>query len=264
MDPAALLDFLGFSIQEIERMGLIMARLSGLFLSAPFFSRAVGPMRIRVVLIFFLTIIIFPVVPPWKGEGEGVVPAMVFAGFTELLIGAMIGMLVHWVLVSTQVAGGIIGFHMGLSMAMVLDPTSGLQESVLSNLLYLTGLMLFLIMDGHHLLVEGLARSFVSLPLGGGLPPSDHMLQSGVAALSRLFRLSILIAAPVIVATKLLYLGMGLINRASPQIQVFFLAMPLAQMIGFVVVGISMVVFGQVIVREVDAFFSLAFKVVNL
>lgn len=263
MDPLALIDFLGFSVGEVERAILILTRITGLFLSAPFFSRAVGPKRVKTALILAVTVALFPVVAPWSGEGNGQVPSMIAAGVTEIVIGATIGMLVHWVLVAVQVSGSILGFQMGLSMAMVMDPTSGVQEGVLSNLLYLTVLMLFLAIDGHLLLLEGIARSFQVLPLGAGLPHTDSLLESGMKAMSHMFELAILISSPVIVATTLLYLGMGLINRASPQIQVFFLSMPVAQMVGFVIMGLTMILFSKVIIREIDIFFTFAFKAVG-
>ncbi|MBF0126872.1 MAG: flagellar biosynthetic protein FliR [Magnetococcales bacterium] len=255
-----MMDLFGLSTGEIERMVLVLSRISGMFLSAPFFSRSIGPNRIKALMVFAITVVIYPLVTPWSGEGRGDVWAMGFAAVTELIIGATFGMLVHWVLVATQVAGSVMGFQMGLSMAMVMDPTSGVQEGVLSNLLYLTALMIFLIFNGHHLLLEGVARSFATLPLGGGLPHSQDLLQGGMEVMSRMFTWALLIAAPVIGVTKLLYLGMGLINRASPQIQVFFVAMPLAQIMGFIIMGLTMSLFGQVMVQEMDSFFSAAYR----
>lgn len=263
MDPSALVDFLGLSIGEVERAILILARITGLFLSAPFFSRAVGPRRVKSALILALTVVLFPLVSPWSGEGKGQVMPMFAAAISEVIIGAIMGMLVHWVLVSVQTAGAIIGFQMGLSMAMVMDPTSGLQEGVLSNLLYMTFLMLFLAVGGHYLLLEGLARSFHTLPVGGGLPHAGNILEAALKAMSTMFELAILIAAPIIVSNTLLYVGLGLINRASPQIQVFFLSMPIAQMIGFIIMGLTMVLFGKVMIRELDTFFAFSFKAVG-
>ncbi|MEO5364751.1 MAG: flagellar biosynthetic protein FliR [Magnetococcus sp. WYHC-3] len=263
MDPQALLDFLGLSTGEVERMLLILSRVSGLFLAAPFFSRSVGPVRVRAILAMALTLVLFPLSPPWPGEGSGNPWSMAAASLSELVVGAMIGMLAHWVLVAMQVAGSIIGFEMGLSMAMVMDPTSGLQEGVLSNLLYFAGLIIFLSINGHHLLLEGLGRSFTLVPPGTGLPAGQLLLESAVLGLVRMFELSLLIAAPVIVSSKMLYLGMGLVNRASPQIQVFFLAMPLAQLLGLLVMGLSLAVFGQVLIREIGAFLALGMKTVG-
>ncbi|MBF0164725.1 MAG: flagellar biosynthetic protein FliR [Magnetococcales bacterium] len=264
MEPSALLDLFGLSTGEIERLLLIFSRLTGLFLSAPLFSRSVGPSRIKALLLVALTVVIYPLVPPWGGEGRGSVVAMGYAAITEVIIGAVFGMLIHWVLVAVQVAGGLMGFQMGLSMAMVMDPTSGVQEGVLSNLMYMTALMLFLSFNGHHLMVEGIARSFATLPLGAGLPHTEDLLRGGVEMMVRMFRLALIIAAPVIGTTKLLYLGMGLINRASPQIQVFFVAMPIAQIIGFVVMGLTMAIFGQVMVSEMEAFITAALHVLKL
>ncbi|MEG3641423.1 flagellar biosynthetic protein FliR [Magnetococcus sp. PR-3] len=264
MDPAAMMDFFGFTTGEVERMVLIMTRLSGLFMAAPFFSRNVGPRRIRVILLMWITVVLYPIVPPWPGEGNGDIIRMMFTGLVELFIGAMVGMIAHWVLVSVQVAGTMIGFEMGLSMAMVMDPTSGVQEGVLSNLLYLLGLMLFLIIDGHHWLLEGIARSFVSMPLGNPLPYGESMITLVIQGIVHMFELALLLASPVIAAAKLLYLGMGLINRASPQIQVFFLAMPIAQMMGFLILGLTLSIFGQRLMREMELFMNLAFRVVGL
>ncbi len=264
MDPFALMDFLGLSIGEVERFILIVSRFSGMFLAAPFFSRAVGPVQIKTALLLGISIVVFPLVAPWPQEGQAGVSGMVSAVVVEVAKGAIFGMLVHWVLVAVQVAGGVIGFQMGLSMAMVMDPTSGLQEGVLSNLLYLVGLMLLLLMDGHHMLIEGVTRSFQTLPLGSSLPPGDTLIKAGSTAMVQLFKLALLISAPIIAATKLLYLGMGLINRASPQIQVFFLAMPIAQIIGFVVLGLTMTLFSGVMAKEIDGFFNLALKTMGL
>ncbi|MBF0188909.1 MAG: flagellar biosynthetic protein FliR, partial [Magnetococcales bacterium] len=76
MDPAALMDLFGLSIGEVERLVLIAARLSGLFASAPFFSRAVGPVRIRAAIMVMTTFTLFPLVSPWSGEGSGNTEAM--------------------------------------------------------------------------------------------------------------------------------------------------------------------------------------------
>lgn len=263
MDLLSMMDLFGLSTGEIERLVLVFSRLSGLFLSAPFFSRSVGPNRIKIFLLVSITVVIYPLVAPWPGEGKGDLLAMGFAAVTEVIIGAIFGMLVHWVLVAVQVAGGVMGFQMGLSMAMAMDPTSGVQEGVLSNLLYMTAIVIFLAFNGHHLLLEGVVRSFATLPLGGGLPTSDTLLQGGVEIMVRMFKFALLIAAPVIGVTKLLYLGMGLINRASPQIQVFFVAMPIAQMLGFIIMGLTLTIFGQVLVQEINAFFSAAYQVMG-
>ncbi|MBF0158185.1 MAG: flagellar biosynthetic protein FliR [Magnetococcales bacterium] len=266
MDPAALLDFFGLSTGEAERLFLVVVRLSGLFLAAPFFSRAggAGPLRIRVVLILALAVVLFPLVPPWSHEGHSNAPQMAWAALIELSIGAVLGMLIHWGLAAVQIAGNIIGFEMGLSMAQVMDPTSGMQENVLSNMLYMAAMLIFLTIDGHHMLLEGMARSFQILPPGGAGLHRELLLENAVTALMRMFLLSLLIAAPVIVASKLLYIGMGLVNRAAPQIQVFFLAMPLTQMVGFAVLGTSMALFGQVLVREINAFVILTFRMIGV
>jgi len=197
LDPKALLDFLGFSTGELERAVLVLTRLSGLFLAAPFFSRSVGPVRIRVVLLMVIAWMLFPLAPHWQGEGKGDPVAMAMAVAAELLVGMVVGTLTQWMLVVTQTAGSLMGFEMSLSMAEVMDPTSGMQEGVLSSLLYLTTLMIFLAVDAHHVLLEGIARSFKSLPLGVGFPKGETILAAATEGISHMFVLALMIAAPV-------------------------------------------------------------------
>ncbi|MBF0610815.1 MAG: flagellar biosynthetic protein FliR [Magnetococcales bacterium] len=261
MDPQALMDFLGFSTGEVERAALVLSRLTGLFLAAPFFSRSVGPMRVRLALMVAVAWVLFPLAPHWPGEGKGQAVAMSLAVINEVLLGATVGIITHWVLVATQTAGSLMGFEMSLSMAEVMDPTSGMREGVLSNMLYLAALMIYLIINGHHLLLEGLARSFKTLPLGVGLPRGDGLLATVAQGVSHMFVLAMMIAAPVVVASKLLYLGLGLINRASPQIQVFFVAMPIMQLVGFIIMGLGMTIFSDVLVREIEFFLELGFSI---
>lgn len=260
MDPALLMDMLGLSTGEWQRMALVMARLSGLFLFAPFFSRSVGPARIRVILLFTITLAIFPMVPHWPGEGKAQVTAMAMAILTEGIIGLVMGMLTHWALLSAQTAGNIIGVEIGLSMATVMDPTSGMQEGVVSNLLYLASLMIFLALDGHLLLLQGLINSFKALPPGGGAPSPEKMLQGVLIGVTRMFELGILLAAPVIAVSKLIYVGLALINRASPQIQVFFVATPLTQVAGMLLIGLTMGMYSQSQLAHLEEFMTLAWR----
>ncbi|MBF0284591.1 MAG: flagellar biosynthetic protein FliR [Magnetococcales bacterium] len=261
MNPSDLMDLLGFTTGQIERMALVMTRLTGLFLSAPFFSRSVGPFRLRAALLALTTLVVAPLVPPWPGEGKGDVMQLAIALLGELILGAVIGIVIHWALIALQTAGNIAGFEMGLSMAQVMDPTSGMQENVLSNLLYLAGLMIFLTLNGHHWMLEGLVRTFQTFPPGKAFPSSGVLLEVGTVGVARYFTFALLIAAPVVVSSKLLYLGLGLINRASPQIQVFFIAMPVTLMLGIFLMGLTMALFGQVLTRELAAFMTLALKV---
>lgn len=264
MDINQLVDFLGFSVGDLERLVLIITRLTGLIITAPFFSRSAGPPQIRAAFVFITALILWPLVPPWSGEGSGNIPGMFLAGTQELMIGAILGIFVHWAFAAVQMAGSMMGFEMGLSMAQVMDPTSGAQVGVLGNMFYWGAMVIFLAMNGHHTLLLALTDSFKVLPLGSGFPAGADMAQAAVGAVMRLFKIGLLIATPVIAASKLLYLGLGLINRASPQIQVFFVAMPVAQMLGFTVITLTVAAFGHVVIREFEAFMILGLNLLGM
>jgi flagellar biosynthetic protein FliR len=189
------------------------------------------------------------------------VPDRLFAVLLiEVLIGLMLGAAVRVALASMQVAGTIVATQLGLSFASMVDPTSGNQNPVIATFLVLLAAVMVFALDLHHLAIRGMADSYRMLP-PGAVPSTGDAAQYIAANMSAAFRVGVQVAAPFLVFGIVFNLGLGVLSRLMPQLQIFFLALPATIMIGTLIliaaIGIMVGVFvahlqavlGQLIVR---------------
>jgi len=156
----------------------------------------------------------------------------------ELLIGAAIGFLVRLIVGAAMMAGSLVGMQMGLALSRAVDPQTQIQISQVGLVLALIVVMGLLAFDAHHLVIAGLYRSLVVAPVGGtsyGLGAAALMLEAG----GDMFRVAVGIAAPVILAVFLTNLGMAILARTIPQMNVFVVGFLLTISVGFLVLGMS-------------------------
>jgi flagellar biosynthesis protein FliR len=207
----------------------IAVRLSGLMLFAPFFGSVVIPVRVKAILVFALTIVLFPVV----GHDIGPRPLMAwpFLVFTEFLIGAGMGIATNLVFEAAQLSGQVLGVQMGYSLVNILDPQSQVDTTVVSLFYQSIVMLLFLRMDVHYWLLRAIGNSFAYLPPGsahiGGLFTAGVLRAAG-----DLFGLGVQIAAPVLSATLAADVVLGLLGKASPQMPLMLLGPALKSMLG--------------------------------
>jgi flagellar biosynthetic protein FliR len=131
----------------------------------------------------------------------------------------------------------LIGFQMGFSMVNVVDPDSGVSESVTAHFLYMIALMTFLSINGHLYLLQALSLSFKFIP-PGGMVITPHMYKGILSFSGQIFVLAIKIAAPVMIAIFLVDLALALISRAAPQMNVLIVGFPIKIAVGFMFLGI--------------------------
>lgn len=166
----------------------------------------------------------------------------------ELAIGFVLGLSVRMVVAGLQTAGSIVAQQLGLSFAMTVDPAMGGQQAAIGNLLTLLGLTLIFTADVHHLAIAAIRDSYGVLP-PAGVPSTGDAAALAVRAAGRGFALAVQIAAPFIAFAILFNLGIGVLSRLMPQLQVFFLAMPATILVGMLVllavIGVMMGVFVQ-------------------
>jgi len=165
---------------------------------------------------------------------------------SEILIGLVIGFSARLVMSCLQTAGILIAQTMGLGFATTIDPTGGQQNPSLGNLLSLLGITLILTSDLHHVAIVAIHESYRVLP-PGGMPDTGDVLSLALRATSQGFSLAVQISAPFIVFGLLFNLGLGVLARMMPQLQVFFLGAPASILGGMlmlmVVIGVMMTVF---------------------
>jgi len=226
---------------------LVFARVGTLIMLMPGVGEQTVPPRLRLAFAILVALVLFPMVRPLLGGTEGVAgPRLVGLLFGETLIGLILGLTVRMLLAALQTAGLIVSQQLGLAYAMTVDPTMGGQQAAVGNFLSLLGITLIFATDLHHLAIAGIARSYQVLP-PDAVPGFGDALTLALRAVARGFTLAVQISGPFIAFGILFNLGLGVLSRLMPQLQVFFLAVPASVLIGMVILagtlGVMMGVF---------------------
>ncbi|MCZ6862439.1 MAG: flagellar biosynthetic protein FliR, partial [Alphaproteobacteria bacterium] len=150
-----------------------------------------------------------------------------------------IGISVRFLVSALQMAGTVLAYQSSLANAFVFDPASAQQSALSSAFLSTTGVLLIFVTNLHHLMLAGIIDSYQVFKVGASLPVSD-MSETAARLLGRSFVLAMQIAAPFVVVGLLFSLGVGLVNRLIPQVQVFFIAMPMQIAGGFLVLSLTL------------------------
>ncbi|GHT86158.1 flagellar biosynthetic protein FliR [Betaproteobacteria bacterium] len=231
-----------------------LARLLGLLASAPVFSNRATPRRIRLATGVGISLAILPMLPPMPpvvpGSGLGILIMI-----EQIFIGTAIGMTARLIFATIDLASSVIGMQMGLSFALFFDPNSGGQSSVLADFLSLIATLLFLAVDGHLVLISLLVHSFEWVPVGISLRGEgwSHIPR----AASAIFSAGFLLALPLLAVLLVTNISMGVLTRASPQLNLFAIGFPITMAAGYFSLGLILSNFGPVITRLFERFFII-------
>lgn len=205
---------------------LVFGRIGTALILLPGFGEVYVSTRIRLLLGLAVTAVVTPVVqakiPAMPGTPLGL---FVLLG-GEILIGLFLGVLTRILLMALSTAGGIIAYQTSLANALVYDIAAQEQGALVSSLLTAVGVLLIFVSNLHLVMLRALVDSYALFPVGA-VPMIGDMSKMVTEAVSRSFVLSVQIAAPLIVLGLVFFLGLGLLARLMPQIQVFFVAQPL-------------------------------------
>jgi flagellar biosynthetic protein FliR len=226
--------FSGLVAGDLFALLFVFARIGAALMLLPGFGEVFVAIRVRLLIALALTIVVTPVVahlvPP---NPDGAMAMLIVLG-REIAIGLFLGALSRIIVAALHMAGVIIGFQTSLSNAMMFDPLNAGQGSLFGNFLNVLGVFLIFAADLHHLLLLALVDSYATFAPGAVLPVGDFS-STVVRLLCDSFRLAMQISAPFIVMGMLFYLGLGLLARLMPQVQVFFIAIPIQIVIGILV-----------------------------
>ena len=159
--------------------------------------------------------------------------------FFEVTNGIILGLISNIAFEVVLMAGSLIDVHIGLSMVNTIDPNSETNTTITGNLLHYVALVIFFIVDGHHMLIKSLIESFILLPIGKGLLYGDTMMTM-IEIIANYFVIGLKIALPIVLIILLADVCMGLISRAVPQINVMILGLPVKMLIGIIAISISL------------------------
>jgi len=216
---------------------LMFARLGTMTMLMPGIGERGIPTRIRLVIALLLTLVLLPIYRANYPalQGTNYVP-LVGVLIQEVIIGAVLGLTARITLSALEVAGATIANQLGLGFATAVDPNQGQQGMMIGNLLGMLGVTLIFATDLHHLAIGALDQSY-TLFRPGEILPTGEATQLMVTIVGGAFKIGLQLAAPFLVFGLLFNLGLGLLARLMPQLQVFFLGLPLSIMIGFAMLG---------------------------
>jgi len=217
---------------------LVFTRLGTMFMVTPGFGEGFISPRVRLSLALAVSFLVTQFVADKLPEQPVSVIALFLLLGGEVVVGLIIGGALRIAVSSLHVAGTVIAQQSGLSAAQFFDPAQMTQGAITSSFLTLVGMTMIFVTDVHYLFLQGTYASYTLFPVGQ-LPPFGDIadLVSGFVAGS--FKLGFQISAPFLVYGLTFYIGIGLINRLMPQVQIFFVAMPLQIMLAFAVLSIT-------------------------
>ncbi|MCK5126310.1 MAG: flagellar biosynthetic protein FliR [candidate division Zixibacteria bacterium] len=241
-----MFDFINLGAEKIQLFILLMMRVGGIMLTAPVFSHRAIPKKFTVSMSLGLTVVLLPImISTPLPETANLVDLLILC-FREMFVGVLIGTVFSFIFIAARLAGSIVGYQIGFSMVNVMDPNSTSPVSILGELWFLLGTLIFLIINGHHMIISGLVNSFQLIPLGMATPSADigeWLLKYS----SFVFVLAVKFAAPVMITIFLLEIAMGVLARTMPQMNIFIVGFPLKIFVGLLVFGLSLPAFSMIL-----------------
>jgi len=224
------------SYEQLQLLFWVLVRVSILFFLFPIFGAKGIPPLWKAGASMALAILLTPLIPLPRALPQTVFE-IVTGLITEAMLAFFLSFIVRMFLTSVQMAGRFISFQMGLAMANTVDPETGAQNTVLAQFLYLLIVLFFLAINGHHLMIQALVKSFQVVP------PSGFVLKPIFAEIlikvsSDMFVIAIKMAAPIMIALFLSNLCLGIVARTVPQLNILMVGFPLNIGMGLILLGL--------------------------
>jgi len=213
---------------------LIMMRMNAMMVVAPFYSSGVFPFKMRALVSFLVTIVIFPIVASRGYTLPGNMGAYALLVLQEVTIGIFLGFLVNLIFAAFQLSGQFFSVQIGFGINEVLDPIGQVSIPLIGQLKNLIGLLVFLAINGHHFLIKAVFRSYELVPIieltrntTGG------MMKFLMHSFSGMFIIALKIALPIMGTIFLVTVTLGILAKAAPQMNIMMLGFPFKIIVAF-------------------------------
>jgi flagellar biosynthetic protein FliR len=235
---------------EPEMLLMVFMRISGFVFVAPVFGSRLVPALVRVWFSLFFALALVPVVGIEGGLPAFGSPAYFILAAREVLIGLLIGFVSTFFVHGVEFAGHMLGLQMGFAASTLFDPFSSNEVSVIGRFQGLLAVTLFLGMNGHHVLLSSLAASYRILA-----PSARSLAASGgkelILATANIFAVAVRISIPVLSALLMVEVGLALLAKTVPQMNIFVVGFPLKIAVGLTVLGVSIPYFAYILAKAV-------------
>jgi flagellar biosynthetic protein FliR len=217
---------------------LVFARVGAMVMLLPGLGETNIPVRIKLATALLLTLIILPLHRADYHVNLDALAALLVLMLYEILIGIVLGATARVTLAALQVAGSVIAQQLGLGFVTSVDPTTqGQQGLLIGNFLTLLGVTMLFATDSHHLVIAALNDSY-SIFSPGELAPSGDVAALATRAFAAAFKIGTQLAAPFLVFGLVFNIGLGVLARLMPQMQVYFVGVPLSILLGFLIFAV--------------------------
>ncbi len=216
---------------------LTFARVGAMVMLLPGLGETNIPVRIKLSVALLLALIILPLHRADYHIDMNSMAALLVLMIYEILIGVVLGATARVTLAALQVAGAVIAQQLGLGFVTTIDPTQGQQGVLIGNFLTLLGVTMLFATDSHHLVIAALNDSY-SIFRPGEVVPSGDVAELATRAFTAAFKIGMQLAAPFLVFGLVFNIGLGVLARLMPQMQVYFVGVPLSIMAGFLIFGV--------------------------
>ncbi|MCO5385591.1 MAG: flagellar biosynthetic protein FliR [Desulfosporosinus sp.] len=229
---------------------LILCRWAGMIMLAPVFAARGVPSMVRLGLAASITVILYPLIqatnPPIPLELLPYVAVVV----KEIMVGLVIGFLIYSLTAILQGAGQLIDFQMGFTMGAAIDPVYGVQSPMMGNFQIVLATMLMLATNSHHYLIAAMVKSYAYIPINPSNLPANYLFYAEL--IGHVFALAVQLAMPIFGALLVSDVGVGLLTRTVPQLNIFSVIFPVKIVFGFVILFLSLPFFGESVAKLFD------------
>jgi len=232
---------------------LISIRVGAVFLFTPVFSSLQAPAHFRVLFIMALSLLIAASVKILPIAQPLLLGDLIRAALSELVIGGLFAFGLFTVFGAFVLGGKIIDLQMGFGVATLIDPATRSEAPLMGTFLNLLAVMLFFAVDGHHMLIRGLAFSLAHIPPGAGLTDIDPAVV--ISQFGAMFVYGLIIVAPALFSILLLDVGLAVMARTMPQVNIFIVSIPLKIFVGLLVTAVSLHYMGPKIATIFESIF---------
>ncbi len=231
-----MMELLNLSPESLKLFILVFIRISVLLFLFPIFGSPVFPDLAKAGFALILTLAIFHTVPPDLTTFPANMVEAVVLMVSELIIGLILGLIIRMFFAAVQLAGQLISFQMGFAVINVLDPQTGAQVSILDQFGYWMVLLVFMLMNGHHIMIVALSESFQVVGIGM-MKLNEGIFKQVIQQSAEMFVLAIKIGAPGIVALLFVSASFGLCAKFAPQMNILIAAFPVQIVVGLFFFG---------------------------
>ncbi|GBG00719.1 flagellar biosynthetic protein FliR [Azospira sp. I13] len=236
-----------------------LIRILAFVAAAPVFNNAAVPRRVRLILGLALAAAIVPTVPPLPPmEPASGIGLAILA--QQILIGLSLAFVMRLIFAGITMAGELMSFQMGLGFATLYDPQNTAQTGVVAEVVTLCATLVFLALNGHLLMIAGLADSFRTIPIATPSVTAGLWLNLAEAG-TQIFRIGLLLSLPVVIALIITNLALSILSRAAPQLNLMAVGFPVTLTIGLGILALSLPYMVEPLTRLFDEGFRLTLTV---